>query len=63
MSRGSLYEVLRFVGIAAGPAMLVVLGLQLAGLLAQSDALIDLIVLFVLGVLSPLVAAWLARRR
>lgn len=60
---GPLYDVLRFASAAAGPAMLVVLGLRVAGLLGHGDALIDLIVLFVIGILSPLLAGWMSRGR
>lgn len=55
-------DIFRFTSAAAGPAMLVVLGLQIAGYLDHRDALIDLIVLLVVGVLSPLIAGWLGRK-
>jgi predicted permease len=60
--RHPLYDVLRFTSAAAGPAMLVVLVLRLAGLIRHTDAIIDLVVLLVIGILSPALAVWIGRR-
>jgi hypothetical protein len=43
--------------------MLVVLGLRIGGLLGHVDALIDLVILFVIGIISPLLAGWMGRGR
>jgi predicted permease len=58
-----LEELLRFTAAATGPAMLVVLGLRLAGLLQHADAIADLIVLLLAGIFSPIAARWLSRRK
>ena len=42
--------------------MLIVLGLRISGLIDHSDAIVDLVVLLVIGVLSPMLTVWLSRR-
>jgi predicted permease len=63
VSKRRIQEILRFTGAAAGPAMLVVLGLRLAGMIRHSDAIVDLIVLLLVGVFSPIALGWLSRKR
>jgi predicted permease len=62
VSRGAMRDILLFLGAATGPAMLVVLGLRLAGYLAGGVAIADLVALLVVGVLSPVLLGWLNRR-
>jgi hypothetical protein len=61
MDRTTVSRTLLFASAAAGPAMLIVLVLRLAGYLDPLQALIDLVVLLVVGVLSTLAARFLMR--
>jgi hypothetical protein len=61
MDRTSIMRALLFTGAAAGPAMLIVLVLRLAGYLDSVSALLDLVVLLVVGVLSTLLVRILGR--
>jgi hypothetical protein len=61
MDRTTVSRTLLFTSAAAGPAMLIVLVLRLAGYLDPLQALIDLVVLLVVGVLSTLAARFLMR--
>jgi hypothetical protein len=54
MDRASVTRALLFISAGAGPAMLLVLVLRLAGLLDPAAALIDLVVLLTVGILSTL---------
>lgn len=63
VQRRTVRDILRFTSVAAGPAMLVVLGLRLAGFLGHVEATADLVVLFVIGVGSTAALAWLGRTR
>lgn len=61
MDRTTITRALLFAGAAAGPAMLIVLVLRLAGYLDSVSALLDLVVLLVVGVLSTLLVRILGR--
>jgi hypothetical protein len=61
MDRATIQRTLLFTSAAAGPAMLVVLLLRLLGYLDSVEALIDLVILLIVGVLSTLAARLIMR--
>jgi hypothetical protein len=61
MDRATVTRALLFASAAAGPAMLIVLALRLAGAIDPTAAVIDLVVLLVVGVAATLLARVLTR--